>query len=701
MAMKVGDAVVVLGLDKKKFNQDMKGLGAQIKKHQKAIGIGMVALGGSILAAGALSVKAFAEMGDEVAKMSRKTGISTVTLSEWRHVAELSGTSLQGLEKATKRMATAIGDFQDGLMETKRDFDKLNISLADLEGLSPEEAFIKLGSAIAEVEDPLERAAIAQGIFGRAGMDLIPMFDQGIEAFKEMSQEAHDLGRVFSLEAAQKAEEFTDSMFRAKEAVSGVKMAIAEQLIPILIPMIDKVKDAVSAITAWTKEHPKLTKLIILSGTAFGVLLVGLGGLLLIMPGVTAAIALFGATLSAAIWPITIIVAAIAALGVAAFFLIKHWDAVSGFFKKAWSHIKQIFLQGVLNVLDSLSQFTKFIPGLNKKVDEAREKLSGMIESEKIGRDMLDLQQGMRETAEAIDKNREQIDVWKISSEKATTATRQHTDAIDDQLQALEDEAKELLASNDELVNRFAFYEDLLSQHEAAAKSVKDTRDEMEFERSEAGKLGITIEDVKKTLLDMGMADKELERTLVDLGEESTNVNRLMEAAGITALEVAANMLVQTGEVNDLAAAYAKLTDEIGEMNRALGVEGGGGAQVSAQARQLSEEQGMSPEAAQRTIDRYLLNPESPEFEHVREIMKRITGVQEGGIAMAPMLARIGEQAPRIPEAIIPLNKLPGLIGGVGKGVANIIIMLDSRVIGRKNGVRLMDEIIVKTGMKS
>jgi len=355
LSISVGDAILKLGVDTKDLDKGMQGIGASIKKHQKAIGLGMVAAGGAIVAAGALSIKTFAEMGDEVAKLARKTGFSTEALSELRHVAEISGTSLEGLEKATKRMSTAIGDAQDGLTETIRDFDKLGISVEELEGLSPEEAFLKLGQAIADIEDPLVRANVAQGIFGRAGMDLIPMFDEGAEAMATLRQEAHDLGIVFDQEAAKKAEELTDAMHRVNEATSGVKMVIAEQLIPILIPLIGKVKDVISGISAWAQEHPELTRLIVLATGALGFLLIAMGSLLLLMPGIQAAITLLTGRIglmTAAQWlwnaallanPIGLIIAAVLALIAIGIVLWQNWDMVTAAMSGAWEAVGNTF----------------------------------------------------------------------------------------------------------------------------------------------------------------------------------------------------------------------------------------------------------------------------------------------------------------------------------------------------------------------
>ncbi len=667
MAISVGDAVLKLGVDTKDLDRGMKSIGATIKKHQRAIGLGMVAAGGAILAAGALSIKTFAEMGDEIAKMARKTGITTETLSELRHAAELSGTSLTGLEKAMKRMATAIGDAQDGLTETIRDFDKLGVSVEELEGLSPEEAFLKLGQAIADIEDPLVRANVAQGIFGRAGMDLIPVFDQGAEALKGMRQEAHDLGIVFDEEAAKKAEEFTDALHRVSEATSGVKMAIAEQLIPVLLPLIDKVKNVISSFSAWAKEHPTLTKVLVIGTTAIGGLLVVLGSLLLVMPGILAAMTAFGITLSAAIWPITLVVAAIAALTAGGILLWKNWDKVVAFFKKAWMNIKIFFLEGILNVLDSLSKFTRIIPGLNKLVDSAREKISNMVDAENVKKDLFEVEEALRDTAEII--------------EETTEETIELTEALELNREELELQEEQL--------------KDQLEAYESLVESVEETRKQFQFERSEAGRLRITLQDVTFALFDMGWTNDMVTKTLSELGDEADDVNAVLGAFGLTAQEVADILEVQADSADRLTdslnAIPSEVTTVITTIQRTMAEAG---ISYGANARQLSEEQGMSLAAAQATIDRYTADPGAEEFAPVKGIMEDIMGFARGGIAMRPMLATIAEKQP---EAVIPLDRL-NMLGGVNITGNNFYVREEADI--DKIGERIVAKIRLRTGAR-
>ena len=61
---------------------------------------------------------------------------------------------------------------------------------------------------------------------------------------------------------------------------------------------------------------------------------------------------------------------------------------------------------------------------------------------------------------------------------------------------------------------------------------------------------------------------------------------------------------------------------------------------------------------------------------------------------MSPMLARIAEKKP---EAVIPLDRLEGMIGS--KKV-NIYVELDGRIIARAIGQPLVEERRLKTGAR-
>src|SRR6056297_299235 len=56
-----------------------------------------------------------ANAGDEIQKMALRTGFSTEALSEFKHAAEISGTSIDSMEKGVKRMQRTLFDAERGL----------------------------------------------------------------------------------------------------------------------------------------------------------------------------------------------------------------------------------------------------------------------------------------------------------------------------------------------------------------------------------------------------------------------------------------------------------------------------------------------------------------------------------------------------------------------------------------------------------
>ena len=208
-----------------------------------AIGVGIAAGAaavGGIAAFAKSSISAFAQAGDEVQKMSLRVGFSTEALSYLQHAAEFSGPALGSLENGVTRMQRTILDAENGLSTAVDAFEMLGVEMADVESKSPEEQFTLLSNALADVEDASRRSALAQQVFGRAGTQLLPMLAAGKDGLAAMRQEAHDLGMVFDQDAANSAAEYNDSLTRLQGAFQGIQFAVGEALIPVLIPLIEK-----------------------------------------------------------------------------------------------------------------------------------------------------------------------------------------------------------------------------------------------------------------------------------------------------------------------------------------------------------------------------------------------------------------------------------------------------------------------------
>ena len=234
--------VVIKGTDK------ASGVMKKIGKAAKGLGIGVAAIGTAAVGMGIAAVKNFADAGDEVQKMALRTGFTTEALSELKHVAELSGSSLANMETGFKKMARFVDDAKTGLSTATDVMKTMGITVEDFAGMSPEETFNRLSEALADMEDPLAQQNAALELFGRAGTDMLPMLAQGTEGIAAMKQEAHDLGLVFSQEAADSAAEFKDNLTRLQGAFTGLMNELAVALMPVLEALIPVLVDIVKAL---------------------------------------------------------------------------------------------------------------------------------------------------------------------------------------------------------------------------------------------------------------------------------------------------------------------------------------------------------------------------------------------------------------------------------------------------------------------
>jgi TP901 family phage tail tape measure protein len=264
--------IVVKGEDNAsaKFKEIGASIDTMAKKAQK-VGLIMAGVGVAVAAAMYKLTDSYAEAGDEVAKMAKRTGFAVETLSELRYVAQLGGTSLDSVETALKRMARTIIDADAGMETYLRSFERLNLDVQFLKSMQPEEQFWTILYAIAELPDATERAATALELFGRAGTDLLPMLADGKEAIDAQRQAAHDLNMVFDEESAAAAEKFVDAQTTIKTALQGMAAEVVDDLMPILTDFIGKMTEIIGKMTEWAAEHPELAKRILEFAALFAV----------------------------------------------------------------------------------------------------------------------------------------------------------------------------------------------------------------------------------------------------------------------------------------------------------------------------------------------------------------------------------------------------------------------------------------------
>lgn len=336
--------------------KNLENVGTAVKNAGKtfaAIGTGVMAAGTAVFA----FTNKITQNGDAIDKNSQKLGISAEAYQEWDFIMQHCGSTIEGLKPSMKTLANAAADGNDS---TAAAFKKLGLSIDEVSAMSQEDLFATVIERLQEMGEGTERTAIASDLLGRAAIDLGPVLNMSAEETEALRQQVHELGGVMSNEAVANSAAFQDSLYNVKVAFGGAANSLAEELIPNITSLMDKVSAFVAdggiqkIIDGFEKMVPVIT-----GAVAAIVTFKTVSAISGVVSALTKAIdgqAFSFKALAAAMNTnqFVLIVTAIAAVVTALVTLWntnedfrnavkKIWDDITGFFSNAWAAIKGVW----------------------------------------------------------------------------------------------------------------------------------------------------------------------------------------------------------------------------------------------------------------------------------------------------------------------------------------------------------------------
>jgi len=358
------------------------GVGNAVASSTKKL-LGLGATLGITGAALNLFFQGFADATGAIGDTAERTGISRERFQELSFAAKLTGSSAETLGGALQKMQINVGAATAGSKDLKDMFKGLGINIKDASGKlkSSDALFDTFVDRISKIKDPSLQAQAAVKIFGKSATELLPLIRGGGAGLKEMSDEARRLGIVISDSAVREGENFGDTLDTIHAALSGVGNTIGSALVPQLnklgsqlIENIVKYRPQIEAFaTAFAKNLPgnieKITGFLggLYDGVqpvirVFGMLADTFGGANVVLAAVGAyiggglivslyslGVALQGVGVAILTTPVGWFLAAIAAIGAAAYIIYKNWDGIVQFFEDKWAGVKAAFSDGIIN----------------------------------------------------------------------------------------------------------------------------------------------------------------------------------------------------------------------------------------------------------------------------------------------------------------------------------------------------------------
>ena len=186
------------------------------------------------------------QLGDQLEKMSQKTGLAVPVLDKLRQAADLGGTEFKTLSRALPTLAKNMQDASDGIGTAKDAFDRLGLGVTNADGSlkSLDQMFFEIGDKIKTMDDRTLAAANAAEIFGTGmGAKLIPIMNQGSEAIQNLST-------GFTQLSAERMAKLNDDVAQMGEKFNVLKVQLTEAVLPTLTKLVEIISNAAQKFAA-------------------------------------------------------------------------------------------------------------------------------------------------------------------------------------------------------------------------------------------------------------------------------------------------------------------------------------------------------------------------------------------------------------------------------------------------------------------
>ena len=173
------------GADGSQYSRTLNTMRSQTKKFTSTVG-GLMK--GAFAFAGIAGVKGLLGDMDRIQKLAKRFGLSAEVIQRMGFAAEQGGSSIEIMAKGMAQANRAAIEAGAGLKTYQRSFEDLNIDFREFAKLDQEQQFMVLADAVKNATQKNKAMAASQTILGRAGLEMLPLLQQGAEGYKEITE---------------------------------------------------------------------------------------------------------------------------------------------------------------------------------------------------------------------------------------------------------------------------------------------------------------------------------------------------------------------------------------------------------------------------------------------------------------------------------------------------------------------------------
>ena len=208
-------------------------------------GLGAVAAGMLSLAHGA------AEAAHEQVNMAERTGLTVQEVSGFSRAAKVMGVDIHGMVTSMRTLSQALSDNGEEGKKGKQVLSELGVTAYNATGeMKPMgQLWMEIAEGLSGIENPAKRADAAIKLFGRGGLELLPLLRGN---FKELVSEVQQFGLQSDV-SAQQAAHFQEELNKLSVAWGALKTSMGRKaigVIEVLFPGMQSNSTRIAELTA-------------------------------------------------------------------------------------------------------------------------------------------------------------------------------------------------------------------------------------------------------------------------------------------------------------------------------------------------------------------------------------------------------------------------------------------------------------------
>ena len=205
---------------------------------------------------------------DDLATESTKLGVSPEVLQGWMDAAHFVDTEVSSIKSAIVKLTNPTDALKEAMralgIHTKDAFAVVEDSGAvdtEIVSKSAVDLMWEAVEALGRESDAVKRNQLANELFGKSYMDMLPLITAGKESWDEYVKSAEESGRVLDSETVGKLTTFNDAIEEFNLQMEAYKHTITAEIAPGLTQITNAGTDFLREMTKWAQSDEGQAKL--------------------------------------------------------------------------------------------------------------------------------------------------------------------------------------------------------------------------------------------------------------------------------------------------------------------------------------------------------------------------------------------------------------------------------------------------------